>query len=672
VAKVLTMDGNKTVVANFRLLQDTSGIQSDDFNVCALNTTRWVYTDPLGDAKVDLSGNQVKLTVPGGTAHDVWDTNNSAPRIMQGANNTDFALEAKFESVIDKRYQLQGILVEADSNNFLRFNFQHNGNNTSVFAASFSNGVPRARFEQVIPNGAPLYLRVVRAGNLWAVFYSYNGEDWDTTSAMTFSHALAVTKVGLFVGNAGSNAPAHTGAIDYFFNSASPIVPEDPLVNALPPLTVVGEGTIIRTPSCGNPIELVAVPAANWRFAGWSGDLTGSQNPVTVTAKGTERITATFTPISGIASDDFGACTIDPAWTFVNPKNDATYNRVGNQQIAITVPADVEHDVYPTADPAAPINRAPRLMQPAVNVDFEIEAKFESPVTAKYQLQGLIVEQDAKNFLRFNYQHDGLSPMITAIGFQDGKAKPYQTATLVMGAPMYLRVNRTGDLWTLDRSANGVAWTTSISFTHELTVAQVGVFAGNAGNNPAHTAVVDYFFENRNRIDPEDSALNQLTVNTSGNGSVTKTPDRTTYGCGEQVQLRVTPATGWSFAGWSGALTGTQNPATVTVDRSKAITALFKENKYTVTVAIQGGANAEQPGTAAPLAPGPYYEGQTITLKAAPKPGYRFVKWIAGATEFTEAEIEVTITANTTYTALFEKLDTSVTYQLYMPLVAAR
>ncbi|HRW07547.1 MAG TPA: DUF1349 domain-containing protein [Caldilineaceae bacterium] len=669
VAKVLTMNSNKTVTANFRLLQDTSNIVSDDFNVCTLDSTLWSFTNPSGDATLTMSGSQVKLAVPGGTAHDVWDAGNNVPRIMQAADNQDFALETKFESVIDQRYQLQGVLIEADANNFIRINFQHNGSNTLFFGASFNNGAPRERFNQVIPDGAPLYLRVVRSGNLWAAFYSYNGEDWNTNSAMTFSYGLTVTKVGIFAGNAGETAPAHTAVVDYFFNSASPIAPEDPVVNALPPITIVGEGTVVRTPTCGNPIELVAVPADNWRFAGWSGDLTGTQNPVTVTAKGTERITATFAPVSGIQSDDFGACAIDPAWTFVNPLNDASYNRVDNQKIAIVVPADTDHDVYPNGNPNAPLNRAPRLMQPAADVDFELEAKFESALAEKYQLQGLLVEADTKNFLRFNYQHDGTSPVITAIGFTDGQPTTYQSESIIMAAPMYLRVNRSGDLWTMARSGNGVDWTTSISFTHALPVAQVGIFAGNAGRNPAHTALVDYFFETRNRIAPEDGTLNALNVTTVGNGSVKKSPESVNYNCGATVQLQATAAGGWTFTGWSGALTGIQNPATVTMDRSKAVTATFKENKYTITITTQGGTNGEEPGGTSTTAAGPYHEGQTVKLKATPKSGYRFVKWIAGSAEFTEAEIEVTVTGNMNYVAVFARIEGPTAYQIYMPVI---
>jgi hypothetical protein len=45
-----------------------------------------------------------------------------------------------------------------------------------------------------------------------------------------------------------------------------------------------------------------------------------------------------------------------------------------------------------------------------------------------------------------------------------------------------------------------------------LAVSQVGVFAGNAGSNPAHTAVIDYFFNTALPIIPED-ADNNLTCN---------------------------------------------------------------------------------------------------------------------------------------------------------------
>ncbi|MFB0517586.1 MAG: hypothetical protein ACETWG_13435, partial [Candidatus Neomarinimicrobiota bacterium] len=56
-----------------------------------------------------------------------------------------------------------------------------------------------------------------------------------------------------------------------------------------------------------------------------------------------------------------------------------------------------------------------------------------------------------------------------------------------------------------------------------------------------------------------------LTVATVGSGSVTLDPAGTVFASGTQVSLTAVPETGWEFAGWSGDVTSTENPVTVTV-----------------------------------------------------------------------------------------------------------
>jgi hypothetical protein len=55
---------------------------------------------------------------------------------MQAANDTDFEIEVKFDSLVLERYQMQGILVEQDEQNYLRFEFYGDGQNVHLFAAS--------------------------------------------------------------------------------------------------------------------------------------------------------------------------------------------------------------------------------------------------------------------------------------------------------------------------------------------------------------------------------------------------------------------------------------------------------------------------------------------------------------------------------------------------------
>jgi hypothetical protein len=73
-----------------------------------------------------------------------------------------------------------------------------------------------------------------------------------------------------------------------------------------------------------------------------------------------------------------------------------------------------------------------------------------------------------------------------------------------------------------------------------------------------------------------------LTVNISGSGTVDKVPDLASYELGTVVQLAAHPADGWNFSGWSGSLTGSTNPADVTMNGNKTITATFTLATWTL------------------------------------------------------------------------------------------
>jgi len=69
-----------------------------------------------------------------------------------------------------------------------------------------------------------------------------------------------------------------------------------------------------------------------------------------------------------------------------------------------------------------------------------------------------------------------------------------------------------------------------------------------------------------------------LTTSVVGSGTVTRTPDAGVYDESTVVTAEAVPAAGWSFTGWSGDLTGTTNPNTVTMDAAKTVTATFTED----------------------------------------------------------------------------------------------
>jgi uncharacterized repeat protein (TIGR02543 family) len=86
-------------------------------------------------------------------------------------------------------------------------------------------------------------------------------------------------------------------------------------------INVSGSGTVSRNPTNssypeGSVVILTATPAANWTFAGWSGDASGSANPLNVTMNSNKTITATFTPLSvyalTLATNGAGTISVNP------------------------------------------------------------------------------------------------------------------------------------------------------------------------------------------------------------------------------------------------------------------------------------------------------------------------------------------------------------------------
>ncbi|HON29388.1 MAG TPA: InlB B-repeat-containing protein, partial [Mesotoga infera] len=129
-----------------------------------------------------------------------------------------------------------------------------------------------------------------------------------------------------------------------------------------------------------------------------------------------------------------------------------------------------------------------------------------------------------------------------------------------------------------------------------------------------------------------------LSTNTVGQGSVSKNPDKSTYAHGEIVQLTAIPSTGWSFTGWSEDLSGTANPANITMDSNKTITVTFTIKKYTIA------ASANPPAGGSVSGGGNYTHGDTVNLLATPNEGYEFVNW-------TENGVQVSTNGNYSFTA---------------------
>ena len=646
------------------------GFVSADFNQSVLDSTIWTLKDPYGDAQVSLTGAgsgdaHLLFSVPAGASHDAW-TQDAAPRLFQSVSDSDFEVEAKFDSDLTQGFQMQGIIAEEDDNNWIRFDFYSNGSQIHIFSATKTDGSMSVKKNSAISLVTPMHMLVTRVGDQWTLNYSQNGVDWN--QAVTFSHALTVNKVGPYVGNyssSGNSAPAHTAMVDYFFNTATPIVPEDSgnivlydvsvntigngTVSMNPPggsyaegtvveltaipdisyqfdgwmgdaigssnpisvtvsrdlvidatfiptttpqysvtVNTIGNGTVTLNPPGGiyeegTEVELTAVPDNGWQFDGWSGDINSASNPVTITVTSYLNLNATFGFLQGttdVYSDDFNQSVLDSTiWTLKDPLGDAQVSLTGagsgDAHLLFTIPAGSSHDAW-TQD------AAPRLFQSVSDIDFEVEAKFDSDLTQGFQMQGIIAEEDDNNWIRFDFYSNGSQIYIFSATKTDGSMSVKENSTISLVTPMHMLVTRVGNQWTLNYSQNGVDWSQAVTFSHALNVNKVGPYVGNyssSGNAaPAHTAMVDYFFNTATPIVPEDSGnlvLYDVSVNVVGNGTVSMNPPGGSYAEGTVVELTAIPDIGYQFDGWMGDATGSSNPISVTVSRDLVIDATF-------------------------------------------------------------------------------------------------
>ncbi len=297
-------------------------------------------------------------------------------------------------------------------------------------------------------------------------------------------------------------ASSHTASVIYERNTVTLTV------------NVSGSGNVNRDDPgpylYGDVVELTAVPETGWHFANWTGDLTGSDNPETITLNGNRTVTAVF-------AKDTVTLTVNVNGSGSVNRDDNGPYEYGDVVQLTAVPGTGSHFVNWTGD-----------LTGSVNPD-TVTLTGNKTVTANFAKDTVTLTVNVNGSGSVNRDDNG----------------PYEYGdvvqlTAVASAGSHF-VNWTGDL-------TGSVNPDSITLDGNKTVT-------------ANFTQDEY----------------TLTVNTSGNGSVTKDPEKTTYTYGEDVELTANPEAGWTFSGWSGDLTGSVNPETITMDGNKTVTAQFTE-----------------------------------------------------------------------------------------------
>lgn len=363
----------------------------------------------------------------------------------------------------------------------------------------------------------------------------------------------------------------------------------------------------------GTNVTLQAIPDPTYEFTSWSGDLTGSTNPTTVTVDADTSITANFSKIYytlSIQGSGSGSVIVDGTsrslpWS-------------GSFACGSTVALEADPDscnAFTTwsGDLTGGTNPTSITMDGAKSVT----ANF-APIMYTLSLTG--VGEGSVSV-------DGVSHSLPWSG---GVACGTTVELTAVSDPCYTFGGWTGDL-------------TGVSNPKSLTM---------TGNKSVTASFTQLQYD--------------LQLSGTGDGSVSVDgvlrflPWTGTFDCGDTVTLEAVPDSCWQFGNWSGDLTGSDSPDQIVIDGDKSVTANFEQIEYTLSIAGTGSGSIVVDGTphSVPWS-GAFICGSAVTVEAVPNSCYQFDSWSGDLSGEVNPRV-VTMSAAKSITASFSMIEYSL------------
>jgi len=375
----------------------------------------------------------------------------------------------------------------------------------------------------------------------------------------------------------------------------------------------------------GTEVTLAAIAATGYEFSNWSGDRSGSDNPTSITMDSDKSVTAHFTQIPQItcnltvdvAPDGSGDVSVDGDTPEDYP---ASYQFPSGTEVTL---AAIAATGYEFSNWSGDLSGSDNPTTITMDSDKNVTAHFTQityNLTVDVALDGsgdVSVDGDIPENYPASYQFpSGTEVTLAAIA-----APGYEFS--------HWRRNLSGSdnptTITMDSDKQVMAHFTQIpQVTYTLTVD-----AGSGGG---------------------------IEINGTTPSSY---PATYTFAEGTSVNLEAVPASGYSFANWSGDLSGSDNPTTITMDSDKEVVAHFTQIPqitYTLTVDVSPNSGMV---TLEPSQPaGGYVAGTEVTLTAVASEGYKFDHW-GGSIVSSEDTITITMDSDKEITASFTEVASS-------------
>lgn len=373
---------------------------------------------------------------------------------------------------------------------------------------------------------------------------------------------------------------------------------EEPVPTHTLTIETIGQGTTEPAPGAweypeGAEVTVTAIPAEGWLFDRWEGDISSTDNPVSLTITRDIAITAVFVQITHILTiETVGQGTTNPApgaWEYED-----------GAPVSVTAIPDAgwafdhwEGNISGSENP----------VQFTITANMRIVAVFNELPPPQYTVDISVVGQGTTDPAPGTYTVDeGTILTVTAIPAQG-----------------YLFDHWEGDV-------SGTNPVLEVQVLSDLSI--VAVFV----EQPVPTYT--------------------LTIETLGQGTTNPAPGAWEYEDGALVSVSAIPVAGWLFERWEGDITSTENPVEFIITSDMRIVAVFSEvevppEQCAVSISVVGQ------GTTDP-APGTYTvdKGAILTITAYSAEGWLFDHW-EGDISGTANPIDVEVLTDISVVAVF-------------------
>ena len=140
-------------------------------------------------------------------------------------------------------------------------------------------------------------------------------------------------------------------------------------------------------------------------------------------------------------------------------------------------------------------------------------------------------------------------------------------------------------------------------------------------------------------------------IDASGGGTISTSPSSSTVKKGTSVTFQANPDASHSFVSWTGSLSGTDNPKTVTVTSDMKVGARFSLRSYPLNLSVEGSGVVEEKVIETKA---DYSAGSVIELTAKPADDWTFDHW-EGDLAGKDNPIRITISSAKSVKAVFVK-----------------